>query len=408
MRILLVTDPYPPEISSASDLMKGLARALVARGHEISVLTTSPRYKVDPNHAGKDWPEFAVEDGVSVVRASTFALRHVGYIRRGLAIILAPFQMWRTLRKHLTGGFDAVFIYSPPLTLGIIGCILKRGGTRFLFNVQDIFPQNAIDLGILRNILLISFFRWIERFIYKHADIVTAHSKSNLDLLVSANPDLAGKFTVLHNWIDINPFSTTRGKNFRQLFDLQGKFVAVFAGVLGPSQAVHMLVEVAGRIRDLHDFVFLVVGDGTEKKRAEELALSRGLKNILFKPFISQDDYPDLLSSSDVGLICLSSAVKTPVIPGKILGYMVAHLPVAAFVNAESDVHPLVADAQCGASCVSDDVRKMEQILRGFHDDPEACRKMGQNGRKYAIEHFSKDRITGEIERMMEGIRPLR
>lgn len=408
MRILLVTDPYPPEISSTSDLIKALAGALAARGHEICVLTTSPRYKVDPNHAGKNWPEFAIEDAASVVRASTFALRYVGYIRRGLAIILAPFQMWRILRKHVAGDFDAVFIVSPPLTFGIIGCILKRRGTRFLFNVQDIFPQNAIDLGILRNAFLISFFRWMERYIYKRADIVTAHSQSNLDMLVSANPDLAGKFTVLHNWIDISPFSTRRGKNYRQLFGLEGRFVAVFAGVLGPSQRVQMLVEVADRIRDLHDFVFLVVGEGTEKKRAEELALSRGLRNILFKPFISQDDYPDLLSSSDVGLICLSTAVKTPVIPGKILGYMVASLPVAAFVNAESDVHQLVADAQCGASCVSDDVTKMEQILRGFHDNPEARRKMGQNGRKYAIEHFSKDRVIGEIERMMEGILPSR
>lgn len=408
MRILLVTDPYPPEISSASDLMKGLARSLGVRGHEISVLTTSPRYKVDPNHAEKTWPEFAIEDGVSVVRAATFALRHVGYIRRGLAIILAPFQMWRTLRKHIASDFDAVFIYSPPLTLGIIGFILKRRGTRFLFNVQDIFPQNAIDLGILHNPFLIAFFRWIERFIYKHADIVTAHSKCNQDLLVSANPDIASRFTVLHNWIDLSPFSTNHKKNYRRLFDLEGKFIAVFAGVLGPSQGVHMLVEVAVRIRDLHDIVFLVVGEGPEKKHAEELALVRGLKSILFKPFISQDDYPDLLSNSDVGLICLSPAVKTPVIPGKILGYMAASLPVAAFVNTESDVHQLVADAECGASCISDDVTKMEKILRRFHDNPEACREMGRNGRKYVIEHFSMDHITDQIERILAEIRTLR
>jgi len=126
----------------------------------------------------------------------------------------------------------------------------------------------------------------------------------------------------------------------------------------------------------------------------------------LFKPFISQDDYPDLVRSSDVGLVCLSPDVKTPVVPGKMLGYMVASLPIAAFVNAESDVHQLVADAKCGASCISDDVTKMEQILRRFHDDREECRKMGRNGREYAIEHFSRDRITGEIERIMEGIRP--
>src|SRR3989344_3572309 len=98
MRILLVTDPYPPEICSAAGLMEELAEVLVAREHAVTVLTTSPRYKLDQNDAAKTWPEFAIEGGVSVVRAPTFALHHVGYLRRGLATIMAPFQMWRSLR----------------------------------------------------------------------------------------------------------------------------------------------------------------------------------------------------------------------------------------------------------------------------------------------------------------------
>ncbi len=408
VRILLVTDSYLPEISSAAALMKGMADALSARGHEITVLTTSPSYKLVQNDVGKPWPEFMVEGVVSIVRASTFALHHVGYVRRGLGIIMAPFQMWRTLRKHVASGFDAVFIMSPPVTLGLIGFLMKRRGAGVLFNVQDIFPQNAIDLGILGNPILIAFFRWIERFSYKHANVVTAHSKGNLDVLRLANPDLAGKFRVLHNWIDIDLFSTRQGKNYRQLFGLEGKFVVLFAGVIGPSQGVHMLVEVADRVRDLSDLVFLVVGEGTEKQRTENLARSLGLKNILFKPLVSQDDYSDLLSNSEVGVVCLSNLVKTPVVPGKMLGYMMAGLPIAAFVNTESDVHQLVADADCGISCTSDDVANMEEILRRLHDNPEACKRMGSNGRKYAIDHFSRDRIAGEIERIMEAMRTLR
>lgn len=408
MRLLLVTDQYPPEICSAAGLMQELAEALAARSHDVTVLTTSPRYKLDRNDAEKTWPAFSVENAVSVVRVPTFALHHVGYLRRGLATVLAPFQLWRGLRRHTATDFDTVFIYSPPITLGMIGLLMRRRGASVVLNVQDIFPQNAIDLGILRNPLLITFFRWLEKLSYKHADIITAHSKGNLDLLKSTHPDLAGKFRVLHNWIDICRFSAPQKKDYRQLFSLNGKFVVLFAGVIGPAQGVHMLVEVADRVRDLDDLVFLVVGDGTEKQRAEDLARSRGLGNILFKPFISQDDYPDLLSSSEIGLICLSPDVKTPVVPGKVLGYMAASLPIAAFVNAESDVHQLVADAECGASCVSNDVTKMEHILRQFHANPEAYRQRGHNGRKYVVEHFSMDRIVAEIERMMEEIRPSR
>lgn len=407
MRILLVTDPYPPEICSAAGLMKDLADALSARGHKITVLTVSPGYKLDQNDTGKTWSEFTVEGTVPVIRAPTFALHHVGYIRRGLATILAPFQMWRSLRRHIKSDFDVVFIYSPPITLGLIGLILKRRGVGVLLNVQDIFPQNAIDLGILRNSVLIAFFRWIERLSYKYADVVTVHSKGNLDFLTSVNPGLADKFRILYNWIDVDRFSTLQGKDYRQLFGLEGKFVALFAGVIGPAQGAHMLVEVADRVRDLSDLVFLVVGDGTEKKHIEDLARSRGLNNILFKSFVSQDDYPDLLSSSDVGLICLSSDVKTPVVPGKILGYMAASLPIAAFVNAESDAHQLVADAECGASCVSNDVRKMEEIVRRFYADPEAGKKMGQNGSRYVVDHFTHDHIISEIECIVEEIQQL-
>jgi glycosyltransferase involved in cell wall biosynthesis len=388
--------------------MKELAEELSARGHQVTVLTSAPLHRLDQTDAEKAWPEFIREEGVSVVRARTFALHQVGYLRRGLGILFGPLQMWRALGKHIATDFDIVFIYSPPVTLGVIGYLAKRQGARVIFNVQDIFPQNAVDLGILRNPLLIGFFRWIERFSYRHADIITAHSKSNLDLLVAANSVMASKFRILHNWIDISNYSDQPAKDYRRQFGLEAKYVALFAGVLGPSQNVDMLVEVADKLRDLDDFVLLVVGDGTEKQRAESLAHARGLRNLMFRPFISQDDYPDLLASVDVGLVCLSTAVKTPVVPGKILGYMVASLPVAAFVNAESDVHQLMVDAKCGASCVSDDLAKMELILRSFHQNQEDSRRMGSSGRKYAVEHFSKDRITGEIERMMEEVCPVR
>jgi len=404
MRLLLVTDQYPPEICSAAGLMKELAVELAAHGHAVTVLTTSPRHKLDGNDAAKTWPVLSLEEGVTVIRASTFALHHVGYLRRGLAVILAPFQMWQALRRHVAPDFDAVFIYSPPVTLGLIGMIMRRRGAGVLFNVQDIFPQNAIDLGILRNPVLIAFFRLIERLSYRYADVVTAHSKGNLDLLVSANPGLAGKFRVLHNWIDVGRFSSPRSKDYRRSFGLDGKFVVLFAGVIGPSQGMDRLIEVADRLRDLDDLVFLIVGDGTEKQRAEDMVGARGLRNILFKPFISQDDYPDLLSGCDVGLVSLGPAVKTPVVPGKMLGYMAASLPIAAFVNAESDAHQLVADSACGFSCVSDDVKGMERILRKFHDDPGARKKMGDNGRKYAMRHFSRDNIIVKIQEMFAEI----
>ncbi len=406
MRILLVTDSYAPEVSSAAGLMKELANALHARGHEVTVLTTMPRSKLQSDDRNKDWPESVEENGIRVIRARTVSTHHPNYILRGLAIVLAPFQMAWILRRFSRRAPDFVFIYSPPITFGFIGYLLKRRGARILFNVQDIFPQNAIDLGILKNSLLVSFFRWIERFSYRHADVVTAHSKSNLAVLAAANDDLKEKFAVLHNWVDTSS-TIPPHKGYRAQFGLEGRFVALFAGVLGPSQAVHMLVELASRLQDLPDLIFLIVGEGTEKQRAEELARARGLTNVIFKPFIAQTDYRSLLAEVDIGLVSLTTDVKTPVVPGKMLGYMTASLPIAAFVNAESDVHEMLVEAKCGMSCLSNDLASMERIVRTIYADRNAAREMGERGRRYAVENLSKERVVVDIERMLgEGRAP--
>ncbi len=401
MRILLVADTYPPEIGSGSKLMRELAETLVMRGHHITVLTVEPCYKLDADDATRSWPEYQVENGIAVVRAPTFALHHVGHIRRGIAILLAPLQMWRSLRRHQQDRFDAAFIYSPPVTLGLIGSLAKREGASFVLNVQDIFPQNAIDLGILRNPLLIAFFRWIERACYRRADIVTAHSRSNLKTLLSANPWLGEKMRILHNWVDVDSSKRPNRMNFRQMFGLERKMVALFAGVIGPSQGVHYLVEAAARVVDLRDLVILIVGNGTEKARVESIAARRGLKNVVFKPFVSLEDYPDLLACSDIGLICLSPDVRTPVVPGKMLGYMAASLPIAAFVNAETDVHEIVAAARCGQSCISSDIHAAEKIIRDLHADRDRRLSMGRSGREYARAHFSREVIVNEIEQLL-------
>ena len=224
-----MADAYPPEISSAAELMRGLAEALSRRGHDVTVLTTVPLHKIRGADAANVWPEVAHEENVLVVRAKTFALHHPSYLLRGLAILVAPIQMWRALWRHASGKFDAVFIYSPPITLGFVGWLMKRRGAGVLFNVQDIFPQNAVDIGILRNPILIAFFRAIERFSYRHADVVTAHSVSNSEKLRSAHPEIAEKVVVLHNWIDVERFLTRRGKDYRKEFGVEGRFVALFA-----------------------------------------------------------------------------------------------------------------------------------------------------------------------------------
>lgn len=415
MNILLVTDSYPPEIRSASHLMLELAEELNHRGHQVTVITTWPEYNLDQDQAQKSFNELEVEGNITVIRVRTLPHHNVNYIVRALAQLLMPVQFLLKLRKHRIRP-DACVVYSPPLPLALVGSWLARKGVRNLLNVQDLFPQNAIDLGILTNPLQIRFFRALERYAYRTADIVTVHSEGNRRMLVAQNPDVAPRLRILHNWVDIDhhsldeqggnaPGSQRIAVDFRQKWAIQRKFVAVFAGVMGPSQYLDLILTIAGRMRAQKDFLFLLVGDGKEKERLQKLAREQGLDNVQFEGFVSRDVYPDLLAACSIGLVCLSPQNQTPVVPGKILGHMAAGLPVAAFLHTASDGHALILEAQCGVSANSADIDACAAALQDLIARSDAFASIGQSGKRYATEHFSKQVCVSQLEEMLTSAR---
>ena len=394
MHILLVTDSYPPEIRSASHLMLELAQELQQRGHQVTVITTWPEYNLDQDATQRSFQELEVEDGIRVLRVKTLPHHNVNYVVRGLSQLLMPLQFLKKLRTHKIRP-EAVVVYSPPLPLALVGSWLRRSGVKNILNIQDLFPQNAIDLGILRSKLQIKFFKALERYAYQTADSVTVHSEGNRQMLLSQQPQLSGKLKLLHNWVDIEHHNTAGhvSVDFRKKWNITQKHVAVFAGVMGPSQYLELILNIAEQMQEHTDLLFLMVGDGKEKVH---------LKNVRFEGFISREVYPDLLNACSIGLVCLSPQNQTPVVPGKILGHMAAGLPIAAFLHTHSDAHELIAQAQCGVSENSADVRACVQVMKRLLAGEAAFSEIGQRGREYAIKHFSKDVCVSELERMLQ------
>jgi colanic acid biosynthesis glycosyl transferase WcaI len=402
MHILLVTDSYPPEIRSASHLMLELAQELQQRGHQITVITTWPEYNLDQGVIQREFKELEDEHGISVLRIKTLPHHNVNYLVRGLSQLLMPLQFLKKLWTHKVKP-EAVIVYSPPLPLAFVGTWLKRRGAKTLLNVQDLFPQNAIDLGILRSPLQIRFFKALERYSYKTADVVTVHSEGNRAMLLQQQPDLPqSKVALLHNWVDVdhhNPghFET----DFRTLWGIQQKQIAVFAGVIGPSQYLDLILSIAEKMQDESDLLFLVVGDGKEKEKLERIARQKALKNVRFEGFVSRDAYPSLLSMCSIGLVCLSPQNQTPVVPGKILGHMAAGLPVAAFLHSSSDAHALINQAQCGVSANSNDFTECLTAMKSLMAKQTEFKKIGESGRAYALANFSKEVCVSQIEELL-------
>lgn len=401
MKILLVTDSYPPEIRSASHLMLELAQELQHRGHEVTVITTWPEYNLDQAIEHREFSEWEVEDGIKVIRVKTLPHHNVNYIVRGLSQLLMPLQFLLKLRRYKVKA-DAAVVYSPPLPLALVGSWLRKFGVRNILNIQDLFPQNAIDLGILRSSAQIRFFKALEKYAYKTADIITVHSEGNRKMLLEQQSNIESKLKLLHNWVDVEHHSAEKTSvNFKQKWGITHKHIAVFAGVMGPSQYLDLILAIAEQFKDESDLLFLFVGDGKEKERLQNLAMTKGLLNVRFEGFISREVYPDLLSACSIGLVCLSPQNQTPVVPGKILGHMAAGLPVAAFLHTASDAHQMILDAKCGVSANSANVHECVQVMRDLLAREYEFEQIGLAGKQYAIQHFSKEVCVSQLETML-------
>lgn len=381
--------------------MLELAQELQLRGHQITVITTWPEYNLDQAAAPQSFDELEDESGIRVIRVKTLPHHNVNYIIRGLSQLLMPLQFLKKLWQHKVRP-DAVIVYSPPLPLALVGSWHRRSGIRTLLNIQDLFPQNAIDLGILRSNFQIKFFKALERFAYRTADIVTVHSEGNRRMLLGQQPQLLTKIRLLHNWVDVAHHDREhRLIDYRKQWNITQKHVAVFAGVMGPSQYLDLILNIAEHMQEHSDLLFLMVGDGKEKVRLQELATAKGLSNVRFEGFISRETYPDLLSICSIGLVCLSPQNQTPVVPGKILGHMAAGLPVAAFLHTNSDAHVMLSQAQCGVSANSADLQACMSAMKSLLENEVEFTEIGARGRRYAIENFSKEACVTQIETML-------
>ena len=400
--ILIVTVAYPPEIRSASHLMHDLAVDLHERGYKVSIVTPYPQYNLSREEQGNSYSEFSTENGIDIIRIKTPPVFKVNFVFRAMSQMLMPYLFFPKVKKYIKLKIDIVMVYSPPLFLSAVGWMTKkRYGAKFVLNVQDLFPQNAVDIGIVKNSFVRRFFECIERKAYNEADIITVHSEGNRNFLLNKKHVPAYKLHTLHNWIDISSYlNIKRSDEFRKSYGLSGKFIILFAGVIGPSQGLDLIVKAASHLREFNDICFLIVGDGTEKPKLEKMAADLNLKNIVFKQFVSKEKYPYLVKESDVGLVCLTNKNRTPVVPGKIMGYMAASIPVLAFINEESDAHNIIHDAGCGYSATSTDSGKVVDLVKKIYSEQERMPEMGRNGFDYVSMHFTLAVCIDKLENL--------
>lgn len=405
LKILLITAYFPPDTGSAAHLFYELGTALAQRGHEVFVVTSFPSYHAQGDlsrYRRKLWMKEKEKD-LSVARIAVPGLpRHIP-LARGIWQMACAVLFF--LPALLMPRPDIVLIYSPPLPLGLTGWALKKlRRVPFVLNVQDLFPQSAIDLGILRNRPLIRFFEGMERFVYGKAAHITVHSSGNRDHVIGKGAS-AHKVTVLPNWIDTDFLQPSpRNNEFRHELGLEGKFVVSFAGVLGYSQDLDVVLQAAQRLAEYPEIVFLIVGDGVEKPRLQKKSQDMSLSNVIFLPMQPRHRYPQVIAASDLSLATLHAQVRTPVVPSKILSIMAAGRPVIAAMEPSGDAPRLIEEARCGVALSPEDAEGLAETILKLYNNRDLGEEMGRNGRRYAEQHLALGLAAERYEELFDQL----
>ena len=370
------------------------ARHLVQRGHQVTVLAGTRSYLSGTVQApvGRE----QLEPGLVVLRSRVVGGVHRSFLRRSLGFL--TFLTSSLMTGLGVRGVDVVWGTSPPLTQALSAWALGRlKGVPWVFEVRDLWPDFAVEMGVLRSPLLIRLAKGLERFLYRRADRVVVNSPGFIEPVQREGAE-AGRTVLVPNGVDSLAFELEGdGAALRAMHGLQGKFIALYAGAHGPANDLGVVVRAAQALRDDPRIVFLLVGDGMEKEALRKLAADLRLNNLRFLPPIPKAGIPELFGAADCGLAVLKAIpLFATTYPNKVFDYMAAAKPVVLAIDGP--IRQVVERAGAGIAVPPGDAQAMAQAVTRLADDPELRRQMGQQGRECVRRAFDRRQLAEQME----------
>jgi glycosyltransferase involved in cell wall biosynthesis len=399
MKLLLIVANFIPEIGSAAHIYHDLGVDLVRRGHDVHVITSYPReFYLDAKDKNKTWKMDEDIDGIHVHRCKFRLAMRDNIVVRGMEHFTLP-RLYFKRYKKLRIKFDGALIYIPPLPLYKMGIwIKKRDGTRSIFNYQDIHPQELVDVGVMKNKLLIKFMEKEERRSYKAADWITVMSPTGVDLIKGRGGD-PSRLECIYNSINPSDFQKNLvRKDYKQVAGLEGRFLISYAGILSPFQGIDAILDVAKRFKNDKEVFFLIAGDGMERERLEKRARDEKMDNVRILPLQPRDVYFNIINSSDLSIVSLDSRMTAPCLPGKFINLLGASQAIIANVPEVNDVHWIVKKYNAGIPVIPGDIDSFENAIRSLKVNRKKIIEMGANGRKFLEENMNLDKNVKRYE----------
>lgn len=405
MKILLLTQYFPPEFGAAAGRNSEHARFWAEAGHDVEVLTAFPNYPagvVPEAYRGRMWMR-EERDGYRVCRAWIYATPNRAVWRRALA------SLSFMASALITGALacrrpDVIIASSGPFFVAPLGWLLsvvKRAP--FVFEVRDVLPQQAIDVGMLRNPILIRALEMVEAFLYRRAARVVTVAGASRDTLLGRGLDSARVHTIENGIREELFHPAARDNAVRAQYGWQEKYVALYMGAHGVSQGLGTLLECAERMRDDPGFVLALVGDGADKPMLEREAAERGLHNVVFLPLQDKRRVPEFYAAADVCFVPLKKGKYFETnIPSKMFEIMACERPI--ILGARGQARELLELAGAGIAVDPEDAEGYAGAIRRLQTAPALAAACGESGRLFVLKNFTRRQKAADYLRILATI----
>lgn len=401
LRLVVLCPHFAPDLAPTGVVMTRIVNELAARGHELHVVTSLPWYRnhaIEPGWGGRLWRTEKTEWG-SIIRVHPFPGKSKSnLLRRALGFIAFSYAVG--IRSVHADGLpfkvDGVLAMSPPLTLGLTGwCtkIIRRAP--LVFNIQDVFPDAAIQTGAISNKKIIAAAKWLERMSYQRSDAVVLLSQ---DLRTNIASKIDKKFHhrlhVIPNFVDTIAITPQdRMTAYRSELGIGNQLVVMYAGNVGFSQSLNLVVDAAARFPDI---AFVVNGDGAARKKLEEDCAQ--LTNVFFGDYQPIERLSEVLATGDIHLVPLRAGLASVSVPSKSYSILAAGRPMLAAIDPGTEIPNMLQQSGAGVAVEPDNSQAFIEALSQLISRHEQLHEMGSRGRTWVETHASPASVAAQYE----------
>lgn len=401
MHVLLIHQSFAALDEPGGTRHHELALYLASQGHQVTVIASPVSYLTGRRRDGKAaWVQRQDEQGVHILRTYTYPSLHRSFGHRVFSFL--SFMIFSFLVGLTVPRVDVVWGTSPSIFQGVTAWALARlKRVPFLFEVRDLWPAFAVQVGVLKQPLLIKASEWLERFLYRHADLVMVNSPGFIQHVSQRG---ARKVELLPNGSDPRMFDLQAdGQTFRQTYKLGKGFIALYAGAHGLSNDLGIVLQAAALFRERGDILFVFLGDGKEKASLMTKASKMGLSNVCFLTALPKDEMPAALAASDACIAILKPIpLYSTVYPNKVFDYMAAGKPVVLAIAGV--IKEVIEQAQAGLPVPPGDPESLAAAVLHLADNPAEARLMGRRGREYVEQHFDRAALAAQLARLFQNL----